>query len=240
VRYSVETLPGIIVAADPPLAYDLTVTVNQRDKKTIPPEFMADPGDVPEADPDAEPFITPPLVSPRMEISVNNRFFQLCTTSHLSFVDDPVRRLRIGTTHNFATTHPTAGLWWKWKGGIQQIRFYRDYLLTFPEIQNLHDNKMTIREMPFGSPALAGMMLAFEELSQLLGGFDDDAYEIDAYEIGLNDFALFGFQGFDSIGYDPEGFDTLFITNQGTIQNGGYDPRGFSEQGYHVLPTSQS
>jgi hypothetical protein len=201
---------------------------------------MADPGDVPEADPDAEPFITPPLVSPRMEISVNNRFFQLCTTSHLSFVDDPVRRLRIGTTHNFATTHPTAGLWWKWKGGIQQIRFYRDYLLTFPEIQNLHDNKMTIREMPFGSPALAGMMLAFEELSQLLGGFDDDAYEIDAYEIGLNDFALFGFQGFDSIGYDPEGFDTLFITNQGTIQNGGYDPRGFSEQGYHVLPTSQS
>ena len=44
----------------------------------------------------------------------------------------------------------------------------------------------------------------------------------------------------DPIGYDETGFDTLFLTEQGTLQGGGFDPRGFTDQGFDTIPFSQS
>jgi hypothetical protein len=237
IRYSVETLSGIITSSDPPFAYDITVTVDQVNKKTIPAEQVVSPV-VPGGDPDAEPPFTPPLVAPRMEISVDNRFFQIYTTAHLSFVDDPTRRLRFGTTFHLPLS--TRLLWHKWKGGIQQLRIYRDYLLTFSEIQNLYLNKQTIREMPIGAAAHAGSVLVFEDPSLLLGGYDPFVYDPGGFLLGSNEFGIYGFPGYDPLGFDNFGFDVAPITEQGLIQNGGFDPRGFSTQGFHTIPTSQS
>ncbi len=239
VRYSVETLGGVITPSDPPFPYDITVTVNQLDKRTIPPELLADPG-VPGSDPETELPYVPPTEAPRMEISVNNRFYQLYTNEHLSFVDDPIRRLRIGAVYNYPSTNATKGLWFKFKGGIQQLRIYRDYLLTFPEIDHLYQNKMSIRDMPYGSPALAGSILVFADAAAIVGAFDSVSFDPGGYELADNAFFANGFPGFDQLGFDPTGYDTLALTNQGTYQDGGYDPRGFSRQGFYAIPTSQS
>lgn len=242
VKYTAETLPGIIVAADPPFPYDITVTVNQLDKKTIPVELLADPGDVPGADPEEDAPFEPPIIAPRMEISVNNRFFQLYSTQHLPFIEDFFRKLRIGAVYNFAniSSNPQQAFWFKFKGGIQQLRIFRNYILTFSQLDNLFSNKLSVVDAPFGSPALAGSILVFADSSQILGAFDDIAYDPDGFELAFNDFFVNGFPGMDALGYDALGFDVLFLTQQGTVQDGGYDPRGFSNQGFHSLPTSQS
>ena len=234
VKYTVETLDNVIIPNDPPVPYDISVTCDQMNKRTIPAEQVLDPGDTPGSGDDDEPPNTPPLIAPRMEISVDNNFYSLYTTAHLPFADDGIfRRLRFGTAYPFHRTSPNF-LWFKWKGGIQQVRMYTR-VLTLDEIRNISINKFTITEMPLGSPALAGSVYVLPEDE---GDFETSDFESDSFETGFG--TLMGFSGYDSIGYDEEGFDTQPTTNQSVIQDGGFDPRGFSETGFDTIPESQS
>src|SRR5512134_933083 len=208
IKYTVQTLANVIVPFDPPFPYDITVTCDQLNKRTIPASEVQPPG--PNDPPETEPPLTEPLIAPRMEISVDNNFYALYTTAHLPFVDDgPWRRLRIGSAYSYANTHERY-LHFKWHGGIQTMRIYNGRILTYPEIQNLHTNKLTITEMPIGAPALVGSMLIIDPSSFAgfdMGGFDEAGFEASDVEM-----SLMGFPGMDSNGFDPEGFDTLTLT----------------------------
>lgn len=238
VKYTVQTLPSVIDPVDPPLPHDITVTVNQTDKILVPVDPVTDPGEVPGAGDDAEPETQSPTLMPRMMITVNNAFYALYTNTHLKFTDDgPFRRLRIGTTFTYSLASGKKA-WFKWKGGIQQVRLYSGKELNFNEIMNIHNNKITITEMPVGSPALAGSVLVLTAVP--IVGYDIEGYEEDGYEASDSEINPTGFPGMDPLGYDNDGFDTLFITNQGDVQQGGFNTRGFSPAGYHTLPGSQS
>lgn len=234
IKYTVETLANVIVPSDPPFPYDISVTVDQINKRMIPAESVLDPGNIPGAPDDAEAPSSPPLIAPKMEISVNNNFYALYTTNHLPFVDDgSLRRLRFGAAYSYLKTSPQY-LWFKWKGGIQQVKFYNGTVLSLAQIRNIAINKFSITEMPLGSPALAGSVFLLSEF----GSFEADAYEFDAYELGAGD--PLGFPGMDPIGYDNIGYDTLLVTDQSTVQGGGFNPRGLSPTGFDTLPQSQS
>lgn len=238
-KYTVETLANVIVASDPPFVYDITVTCDQVNKRTIPQQNILDPGNVIGAGDDQEPDYTPVLIAPRMEISVNNNFYALYTTEHLPMIDGGTsRRMYVGAAYGYPSTDTLRFPWFKYRGGIQQLRFYQPYILTFPQIANLHLNKITTAEMPLGSPALAGSVLITDP--SIIAGFDTAGYDELGYEAADQDAAIAGFPGMDPIGYDETGFDTLFLTEQGTLQDGGFDPRGFSDQGFDTIPFSQS
>jgi hypothetical protein len=240
ISYSAETLAGVIVPNTPPTAYSVIITVNMVNTKPVPLVTFPPP-DTPGGNVESESPLTPPLIAPRIEINVNNEYFQIYTTEHLHFIADPNRRLRFGAVWNYNLNDPGINQWFKFKGGIQQMRMYRNLVLTFPNQQALFINKLATNEMPFGSPALAGQTLVFQEPGiGGTGGYDEIAFEFDAYETGGSDFFIYGFPGFDPLGFDIGGYDTLFITEQGTIQLGGFDPRGFSFQGFSTIPQSQS
>jgi hypothetical protein len=239
IKYTVETLANVIVPSDPPTPYNITVTCDQVNKRTIPAEDVIDPGDTPGSGDDEEPESQPPLVAPRMEISVNNHFYALYTTAHLPMIDGGTsKRLHVGTAFGYPKTDTTKFPWFKWKGGIQLLRFYQPYILTFPQIANLHNNKITTTEMPIGSPALAGSVLITDP--SIIAGFDTAGFDEGGFETSDMEIGIQGFPGMDPIGFDETGFDTLFLTEQGTLQEGGFDPRGFSDQGFDTIPFSQS
>jgi hypothetical protein len=239
IKYSVETLANVIIPSDPPFAYDIAVTCDQVNKRTIPAEDVLDPGNVLGAGDDEEPESLPPLVAPRMEIAVDDQFYALYTTDHLPMIDGGTsRRLHVGTAFPYPKTDTTKFPWFKWIGGIQQLRFYHPYILTFPQISNLHNNRITTTEMPIGSPAWAGSTLIIDP--SIIAGFDMGAFDEEGFEASEQEAGLLGFPGMDPIGFDETGFDTLFLTEQGTIQGGGFDPRGFSDQGFDTIPFSQS
>ena len=212
IPYSVETLPNVIIPSNPPTNYDFTITCNQVDKRTIPVQEVEDVSDVPGADPELYPAYDFPLIAPRIEISVNSIFYAIYTANHLDFVDDSYLRLRFGTAYSFvgASNH----MWYRWKGGIQRIAFYRR-VLTMREIQYLAYNRMTISEIPFGNTALAGSTIVLPT-------------------------GVEGFGGYDPLGFDTTGFDTTPVTDQSTLQGGGFDPRGMDSTGFETLPQSQS
>lgn len=238
-KYTVETLANVIVPSDPPFVYNIAVTCDQLNKRTIPSEQVLDPGNVIGAGDDQEPDYTPSLTAPRMEISVNNNFYALYTTEHLPMIDGGTfKRMHVGTAYGYDKSDTTKFPWFKWIGGIQQLRFYQPYILTFPQIANLHTNKITTTEMPIGSPALAGSVLIIDP--SVIAGYDTGGFDEGGFEASDVDSGIAGFPGYDPQGYDETGFDTLFLTEQGTLQDGGFDPRGFSDQGFDTIPFSQS
>lgn len=240
IKYTVQTTANTIVASDPPFAYDFTITVDQVNRRLVEPEITIDPGTNPGADEEDEPEFGATISAPRMEITVNSNFFALHTLTHVSTVDDgSFRRLRFGTAFPYPL-NAAKSKWFKYKGGIQQIKMYRDKILTMRQIQYIHENKYSITEIPLGSPALAGRIVVFDEI--LPSAYENDAFEEDAYETlsSIPTEEHVGLPAFDPEGFDPEGFDTLFVTNQGTLQGGGYNPRGFSSIGFNTLPESQS
>ena len=238
-KYTVETLANVIVESDPPSAYDIAVTCDQVNKRTIPQENILDPGNVIGAGDDQEPDYTPSLIAPRMEISVNNQFYALHTTAHLPMIDGGVfKNMHVGTAYGYPKTDTLRFPWFKFKGGITQLRFYQPYVLTATQIANLHLNKITTTEMPLGSPALAGSVLITDP--SIIAGFDTAAFDDLGYEAAAEDTAIAGFPGMDPLGYDEIGFDTLALSQQGALQGGGFDPRGFSNQGFDTIPFSQS
>ena len=81
IKYTVQTLPNVIVPDDPPFPYDIAVTVNQVDKRTIPASQVLDPGEIPGSNEEEEPEMESPLIAPRMEIAVNGLWYALYTTS---------------------------------------------------------------------------------------------------------------------------------------------------------------
>ena len=240
IKYTVETLANVIVPAIPhPTPYNIVVTCDQVNKRTIPPQQIIDPGNTPGAGDEEEPPPTQPLVAPRMEISVNNNFYALYSIGHLPMIDGgSAKRLHVGTAFPYSKTDMTKFPWFKWKGGIQQLRFYQPYVLSFPQIANLHNNKITTTEMPIGSPALAGSVLITDP--SIIAGFDSAGFDEQGFESSDEEAGIAGFPGMDPIGFDENGFDTLFLTDQGAIQGGGFDPRGFSSQGFDTIPFSQS
>lgn len=238
-KYTVETLANVIVPSDPPFVYDIAVTCDQVNKRTIPQQNILDPGNVIGADDDQEPDYTPSLVAPRMEIAVNNNFYALYTTDHLPMIDGGTfKHMHVATAYGYPASDTVRFPWFKFRGGITQLRFYQPYILTFPQIANLHLNKITTAEMPLGSPALAGSVLITDP--SIIAGFDTAGFDEFGYEAADQDAAIAGFPGMDPLGYDETGFDTLFLTDQGSFQDGGFDPRGFSDQGFDTIPFSQS
>lgn len=94
-------------------------------------------------------------------------------------------RLRIGAAYPFTDEKQN---WYKWIGGIQDFRIYRDKQLDDGDLQFLFDNKLTIANYPFGQIALAGYTLLLP--------------------------TAVGCCGYTIEGFDGGGFDTGFIPKQ--------------------------
>ena len=94
-------------------------------------------------------------------------------------------RLRIGAAYPFTDEKQN---WYKWIGGIQDFRIYRDLQLDDGDLQFLFDNKLTIANYPFGQIAWAGYTLLLP--------------------------TAVGCCGYTIEGFDGAGFDTGFIPKQ--------------------------
>ena len=108
-------------------------------------------------------------------------------------IDDPLASLKIPNYHeNFrlriGAAYPFSGeeqSWFKWIGGIQDFRIYRDMQLSEGQLQALFDNKLSIAEYPFGQIALAGYTLL---LPTAVGccGYDADGFDGSGYDTGYH------------------------------------------------------
>lgn len=87
-------------------------------------------------------------------------------------------RLRIGAAYPF--TGDQQG-WYKWHGGIQDFRIYRDRLLTNEDLQYYFANKLSISGYPFGQIAYAGYTMILPTQVGTAGysvtGFDSTGYD---------------------------------------------------------------
>jgi hypothetical protein len=94
-------------------------------------------------------------------------------------------RLRIGAAYPFTDDQQA---FYKWHGGIQDFRIYRDMQIDEGDLQFLFDNKLTIANYPFAQIAWAGYTLVLP--------------------------TAVGCCGFDFDGFDGAGFDNGFIPKQ--------------------------
>jgi len=87
-------------------------------------------------------------------------------------------RLRIGAAYPFTDEKQS---WYKFLGGIQDFRIYRDLQLDDGDLQFLFDNKLTIANYPFGQIALAGYTLLLPTAVGCCGytleGFDGNGFD---------------------------------------------------------------
>lgn len=107
-------------------------------------------------------------------------------------IDDPNAALKVPNHHeNFrlriGAAYPFSGAqqgMYKWQGGIQDFRIYRDLQIDGNDLQFLFDNKLTIANYPFGSIAWAGYTLL---LPTAVGccGFDIDGFESAGFDTGF-------------------------------------------------------
>jgi hypothetical protein len=105
-----------------------------------------------------------PITDLVLDLAVNNTHYTtmgidpsdetlLPSGKHLQLVSgDTARAFRIGTLIH----DPDNPMHYKFAGGIQDVRVYREYILSSLETQNLYQNRMTIRAIPFGQVALTG------------------------------------------------------------------------------------
>lgn len=107
-------------------------------------------------------------------------------------IDDPVAdlhvpnhdenlRLRIGAAYPFNGDQQA---WYKWHGGIQDFRIYRDQLLTDEDILFLFDNKQSIAGYPFGQIAIAGYTLVLPT-QVATAGYSVTGYDSTGFDTGL-------------------------------------------------------
>ena len=90
-------------------------------------------------------------------------------------------RLRIGAAYPFTDSQQG---WYKWHGGIQAFRIYRDLLLQDGDLQYLFSNHLSIAGYPFGQIALAGYT---EVLPTAIGvaGYSATGYDNTGFDTGL-------------------------------------------------------
>jgi|SRR5215831_765193 len=108
-------------------------------------------------------------------------------------IDDPLATLRVPNYHEnyrlrIGAAYPFSGdqqTWYKWIGGIQDFRMYRDMQLTVGDIQALFDNKLSIAQYPFGQIALAGYTLLLPT-AQGCCGYDADGFDGSGYDTGYH------------------------------------------------------
>ena len=115
-------------------------------------------------------------------------------------IDDPNAALKVNNFHEnyrlrIGAAYPFSGDqqgWYKWHGGIQDFRIYRDMQIDAIDLEFLFDNKLTIANYPFSSIAWAGYTILLPTSR--------------------------GCCGYDSIGFDDRGFDTGFLPKQAIAQ----------------------
>lgn len=113
-----------------------------------------------------------------LQIAVNNTRYTTTSTAHLDFyTGDTGKYLRLGALYPI----DNQDTWYKFKGGIQDFRIYRDYLFSNSDITNLYTNKLTIRAIPIGRVALAGMGV-FTDQASLTGGFDSTGFDSTGFD----------------------------------------------------------
>jgi hypothetical protein len=91
-------------------------------------------------------------------------------------------RLRIGAAYPFTDDKQA---WYKWHGGIQDFRIYRDMQIGNTDLQFLFDNKLTIANYPFASIAWAGYTLLLPTAKGCCG-FDFDGFDGVGFDNGFN------------------------------------------------------
>lgn len=90
-------------------------------------------------------------------------------------------RLRIGAAYPF--TGDQQGLY-KWHGGIQAFRIYRDLLLMDNDLEFLFSNKLSIANYPFGNIALAGYTMILPT-AQGCCGYSVTGFTSTGYDTGI-------------------------------------------------------
>ena len=104
-------------------------------------------------------------------------------------IDDPVANLKLPNFHEnyrlrIGAAYPFSGDqqgWYKWHGGIQDFRIYRDKLLTDEDLQWLFWNRLSIAPYPPDMIAVAGYTLvlptAIGTAGYTLTGFDGIGFD---------------------------------------------------------------
>jgi len=132
-----------------------------------------------------------PITSIVLDLAVNNTHYTttgidpsdetlLPSGKHFQLSsNDTDRAFRVGTLiHD--VNNP---MHYKWKGGIQDVRVYREYIVSSIETQNLYQNKMSIRAIPFGQVALAGFASLLTSQTSS-GGFHLTGFHAKGYHVG--------------------------------------------------------
>lgn len=97
-------------------------------------------------------------------------------STHLNLINfDTNHRLRLGAFTPFFDQ------FYKYKGGIQDFRYYKELLLTDNQINNLFTNKWTINDIPEGHVAFSGYTVVLST-AQGDGGFSQPGFESNGFE----------------------------------------------------------
>lgn len=132
-----------------------------------------------------------PITNITLDLAVNNVHYTtvgidpsdetlLPSGKHLPLASgDTARAFRVGTLiHD--ENNP---MHYKFKGGISDVRVYREYILSSIETQNLYQNKMTIRSIPFGQVGVVGFASLLTSQTSS-GGFHISGFHPQGFHTG--------------------------------------------------------
>lgn len=105
-------------------------------------------------------------------IYINNVKYTTTTSTHDDLPTDIENELHI------ARGSTVTGTDYKFQGGIQDFRWWKNYLYSDAEVNNLYVNKQTILPIPMGAVAFAGQFVILPESEDF--GFDIEGFDATA------------------------------------------------------------
>jgi hypothetical protein len=102
-------------------------------------------------------------------IYINNVKYTTTTSTHDDLPTDTENELHIARGSTITGTD------YKFLGGIQDFRWWKNYLYSDAEVSNLYTNKQTILPIPIGAVAFAGQFVILPESEDF--GFDIEGFD---------------------------------------------------------------